>query len=320
MIQTMKVLYFLLVVLLFSLPTKGQKAEFITYTNGLIYSQQTMDKLKHIVDSLNLQYNHSDPNKVFYSKNQALGHFIQLTKGNLRQAKKDIRKRISFEAFLKKYPDAKVERKVLIVRYVYHHRDGYKRVIFSKINPLRNRDFKIEKFNKRYHKKKLQNTWVYEYYSKARYTFPSLSAFFFTENFSSKPIPKKYVKMINYVDCLTDTTTLKFKENISEGNEVDLPPNWSKLSYKKQRKLLDQLRSFQAVSSCSQDNSPREQTKNIALLAASTSQWKVFLRAHLDITNDYFNRMSDGGYAQAGRQTYIKELDMLHINTPYLLV
>jgi hypothetical protein len=71
---------------------------------------------------------------------------------------------------------------------------------------------------------------------------------------------------------------------------------------------------------CSQDQSPRYHALNIAMLSAETVNWEVFLRAHLDIMNDRFQRMSDGSYAWARRNTYIKELEELQINVPELLL
>lgn len=82
---------------------------------------------------------------------------------------------------------------------------------------------------------------------------------------------------------------------------------------------LDLKRSRIVVGSCSQDDSPRRHALNIARLAAETTSWEVFLRAHLDIMNDNFSRMSDGSYAFDRRQTYIRELEVLDINVPDLL-
>ncbi|HNH61544.1 MAG TPA: hypothetical protein PLS80_16025, partial [Cyclobacteriaceae bacterium] len=70
----------------------------------------------------------------------------------------------------------------------------------------------------------------------------------------------------------------------------------------------------------SQDMSPRYHAMNICQLAAQTAQWDIFLRSHLDIMNDRFRRMSDGSYAQAGRKTYLKELEELHIPAVDLLL
>ena len=67
------------------------------------------------------------------------------------------------------------------------------------------------------------------------------------------------------------------------------------------------------------DQSPRYHAMNIAVLSAETVSWETFLRAHLDIMNDRFERSSDGSYAWAGRKTYIKELEELDIDVAKLL-
>lgn len=74
------------------------------------------------------------------------------------------------------------------------------------------------------------------------------------------------------------------------------------------------------VGGCSQDQAPRIHALNIARLSAETVNWETFLRAHLDIMNDRFNRVSDGSYAWKDRKTYIKELEVLDINVPDLML
>ena len=95
--------------LLFSRPVQAQP-EFETYTNGLIYSESTMQKLERIVDSLNLKYKTCELNKVFYTKSQAVGHRIILDSHNVKQAKEDLDKNISFDAFIAKYGNVDLER------------------------------------------------------------------------------------------------------------------------------------------------------------------------------------------------------------------
>ena len=68
------------------------------------------------------------------------------------------------------------------------------------------------------------------------------------------------------------------------------------------------------------DNSPRIHAMNIAVLSAETVNWETFLRAHLDIMNDRFERVSDGSYAWSGRKTYIRELEELDINVADLML
>lgn len=80
------------------------------------------------------------------------------------------------------------------------------------------------------------------------------------------------------------------------------------------QKALEIKRKRRVFGRCSMDNSPRVHAKNIASLAAETHSWDIFLRAHLNIMNDRFERMSDGSWAWGTRQTYIKELETLNIN------
>ena len=72
--------------------------------------------------------------------------------------------------------------------------------------------------------------------------------------------------------------------------------------------------------SCSMDASPRYHAMDIARLSAAAVEWPVFLRAHLNIMNDRFNRATDGSYARAGRGTYVGELEALGLRTTELLV
>ena len=95
------------------------KTEFETHQNGLIYSEITMNKLGRIVDSLNLKYKVCDLNKKFYSKSQTIGHIIKLNEDDIKQAKKDMDNNIPFDSFISKYPNAKIEKYVLIVKYKY---------------------------------------------------------------------------------------------------------------------------------------------------------------------------------------------------------
>ncbi|MDP2189176.1 MAG: hypothetical protein Q8J69_10895 [Sphingobacteriaceae bacterium] len=71
---------------------------------------------------------------------------------------------------------------------------------------------------------------------------------------------------------------------------------------------------------CSQDQSPRYHAMEIAVLSAESVNWEVFLRAHLDIMNDRFDRASDGSYAWAARKTYLAELEALDINVVDLML
>jgi hypothetical protein len=79
-------------------------------------------------------------------------------------------------------------------------------------------------------------------------------------------------------------------------------------------------RCYQVIGSCSMDSRPREHAKNIAILSAQAHSWDIFLRAHLDIMNDRFQRASDGSYAYHQRKTYLKELEELDLDIVDLML
>lgn len=90
--------------------------------------------------------------------------------------------------------------------------------------------------------------------------------------------------------------------------------------YGSKEQALQLKRSRRVIGNCSQDQSPRYHAIEICQLAAATTQWDIFLRSHLDIMNDRFERQSDGSYAWAQRKTYLKELEALDIPAVDLLL
>ena len=293
--------------------------EFKRYSNGLIYSDQTLSKLTHIVDSLNLTFKSCDLNKRFYSVNQTVGHIVTLQKGNLKSAKRDMRNHISWEDFMKKYPEATIKRDVLILKNKQVNSENKEVVEIKHLDVLNNNRLIIESRDKNIINKDLQNKWVFVHRKKTTYSDEYIEAFYFPNKFTSTELPQKYAQMISYSNCLIDTTTTKFKDKLLE-DSFELPENWISLSQNEKVKLLDRMRGMLVSGFCSGDSRPREHAFNIALLSAQTASWKVFLRAHLDIMNDRFDRVSDASDARDQRKTYIKELETLNINVSDLIL
>jgi len=294
--------------------------EFTQYKNGLIYSEGAMAKLGKVVDSLNLKYKTCDLSKVFYSQMQTKGYIIHLDSGNVAQAKKDIDQNISFENFISKYPNAKIEKDILFVKS--KQKDYQKKDIIEveEINFEGGYGSSIQEgYTNQNYNKPTKNTWIYQYYKSGNSSEESVLAFYFPENFTSIPMDLKYNKQIIYSDCLIDTSSTKFKNTLKEPT-IDLPANWQKLTKKKKGQLLEKMRGYQAYGRCSQDSGPRIQAMNMALLSADINNWEVFLKSHLDIMNDRFQRIIDGSYAQQERKTYIRELEELNINVPDLIL
>jgi hypothetical protein len=316
----MKKIIVLALCLIVSLIANAQESEFVAHSNGLIYSETTMSKLTSIVDSLNLKYLSCELNKTYLGKAQTVGHSIKLEQGNISEVIIDLENNISYENFKEKYAKAEIMENVLVVRFQYQNYKGKDIIEFSEIDVGDGYGMEIS-FDKQLddYKEDLKSPWIYHHIKKTDYWEESINIFYLPNKLETKPVPDKYAKMIGYADCLIDTTTAKFKKNLKRG-WVDLPLNWEKLSLKKQSKILDEMRSTQVVGSCSQDSRPRIHAINIAMLSASTANWQVFLKSHLDIMNDRFDRASDGSYAWAQRKTYIKELEELNINVLDLIL
>jgi hypothetical protein len=278
-----------------------------------------MGKLSHIVDSLNLKYKTCNFNTTFYSKSQALAHLVKVDSGSIKAARKDLDDQISWEDFIAKYPKAKIEPNVLMVKEKVKSYAGYDVVTVEEFELGGNNGFSFITKNLLFYDYDFSNGWLVDYTEKSEYWEESLTAVFFPEDFSSVPIPQKYAQMIGYSDCLIDTTTTKLKANLKDGY-VPLPKNWTSLSYQQKAQLLNKLRSTRVKGGCSLDGLPRLHAVQIALLAADTYKWGVFLKAHLDVMNDNFERSTDASDAWAERKTYIKELEELNIHVPDLIL
>lgn len=301
------------------------QSEFPVYTNGLIYTQEAMTKLGNVVTSLNLKYKTCDVNTVYYSKFQAKGYIVNLEKEDIISAKNDMDNSISIEEFIIKYPKAKIK-ETLILKSSYLNREKEDLIKFNAINISDDYDYSFDltiNYNDYINKSSFKK-WMYKYRGKITYKgktkMPeSIKAFYFSEDFISTPLPKKYNLQIGYADCLIDTSSAKFKNDAKSG-WISLPENWQKLSTNEKTKLLDTMRSIKVIGSCSMDESPRIHAVNIALLSAETTNWEVFLKSHLDILNDRFERSTDASYAREQRNTYIKELEELNINVVDLIL
>jgi hypothetical protein len=416
----------------------SQDGEFEVHQNGLIYSENSVAQLKKIVDSLNLKFRTCDYKKVFMSPKQAKAHFIRLEKSKVSEAKMAIENGISFEEFLKKYSKTEFENDLLLVKHEYFDEyDKKDKVYISNLEFNRGDRYSIEKNKdeiRAFLNSNVNGKWMYTYYPKNEYSDASIEAFYFITDFISKPIANHYSRLIQYSECMIDTTTEVFSKKAIEKNtryfdtviqksnlftayldrtlkkpvfdknmsirmaELDYfdfesndrnkklskkelakqeeerkniedrynnyyeelrewelskfrkvdslrlnDPNFMVLlkeaitdakegfssddefelyveKYLSKEDALELKRNRIVVGGCSMDSAPRIHAFNIALLSAETIKWEIFLRSHLNIMNDRFDRVSDGSYAQAGRKTYIKELEVLDINVLDLIL
>jgi hypothetical protein len=106
---------------------------------------------------------------------------------------------------------------------------------------------------------------------------------------------------------------------LEKGGSDDALEEWVE-RYAGPATALQLKRERRVVGMCSMDSRPIHHAANIARLSAATVNWEVFLRSHLDILNDRFERQTDGSYAWEGRATYLPELEALNINVLDLLL
>jgi hypothetical protein len=141
------------------------------------------------------------------------------------------------------------------------------------------------------------------------------SAFYQWDQNKFMVVDARYGKNPTFISLIKNAEQECLRENIS--SDV---LEYFVTKYDTKENGLTLKRSRIVVGRCSQDEKPRLHAFEIAKLSAETNNWDIFLRAHLDIMNDYFSRVSDGSWARAQRKTYIKELEVLGIDVPTLLL
>jgi hypothetical protein len=389
----------ILFLLVFGFTSYSQETEFGKTNNGLIYSDNTIKQLKFIVDSLNLKFKTCNLTTSYYSKSQTKANYILLEKGNIKEAKNDLDSNISYDNFINKYKKSEIEKELLVIKSKGKNYNEKDIIEFSSIELNRQYGHELNfENNLEIYDIPLKGKWVYNYVEKTEYSKEYIEAFYFIENFSQKAIPENYSRMIQYTDCMIDTTTQVFTEKAynarqyrgDENIRTNVFMDYVNKSTKKPKdleafddkdldiyfekiKVWDSLRVSRVdslrlvdkdfdellnkaikealvngnsddefeeyvgryiskntelilkrnrivVGGCSMDSSPRIHAFNIAKLSAETINWEVFLRSHLDIMNDRFDRVSDASYAWEQRKTYIKEIELLDINVLDLLL
>lgn len=369
--------------------------EFKVFDNGLIYSSEAMDKLSSIVGDKNDEFRQCELNKKFKSIYQTKGIYFKINNSNRVALKKELLGNIPLENFLKKYTTQKNKKFRLITKRQFINRKE-ETIIRIKEEPDGNSiDIKFSELETSFFK-----NWIFDFSSK-----DFVEVVYIVDAFETINIPEEYARMIQYSECMIDTTAqiflddaiktgvryydskrsnknqLKFFKYIDKSfsnprpeydydkeysdkerqDVFDKIDEWevskkeyikSVLSLKDEFKRLlngayleayesknssDELeryiaaylsnanalqlkRSRRVIGGCSMDNSPRIHAMNIAQLSAESFNWDIFLRSHLNIMNDRIDRVSDGSWAWASRNTYIKELEDLNINVLDLIL
>jgi hypothetical protein len=380
-----------------------ETSEFGPTANGLIYSAHTMGKLRHIVDSLNLKHKVCELRRAYRSQRQGQAHYVRLEQGDLAAARQALATGIAPDEFKRRFPKADIQHNLLVIsRQEASGRSTKKELttVYESIPFNDQGEYELRRPGSPPALAAGQGGWVLNDAPKTQYSPAYVEGFYFPAGLRQTPLPARYAALVQYADCLIDTTAqiylepakrtgVRYRTEVpkaekalldyahqqtqqpslvgsSKENEAQQQARWKAYAaweasrqakmdevaklprfrellaqavadpatlgatddefeeyvarYVSARKALNYKRNRIVVGGCSMDDSPRVHALNIAKLSAETVNWETFLRAHLDIMNDRFERVSDGSYAWAGRHTYLRELEELDINVPDLML
>jgi len=383
--------------------TARPAGEFGQTADNLIYSAHTMGQLRHIVDSLNLKHKVCELRRAYRSQRQGQAHYVRLEAGDLTAARQALAAGIVPDEFKRQFPQADVQHNLLVISRQENGGRLAKReptTVYESISFNNTGEYELRLPGSPPAPGAGQAGWVVSSSPKTQYSPAYVEGFYFPAGMRQAPLPARYAALVQYADCLIDTTaqiylepakrtgvryrtavpktekalldyahqqtqqpTLEAKGKENEAaqearwnayaawqasrsakmDQVAKQPKFRELlaravadpatlgatddefeeyvaRYYSAKKALEYKRNRIVVGGCSMDDSPRVHALGIARLSAETVNWETFLRAHLDIMNDRFERVSDGSYAQAGRQTYLRELEELDINVPDLML
>lgn len=348
-------------------------------SEGMLYSHKDIQELKRTADSLNLRFLQCVPDPVYYSLPQtqatAMTFIIEAKKASLVEAR--LKQGISIQQLSKEFPGIKIKDSSHVVLSYQTGYDNYRKKYITTLYSGNGDGFSPTDLDQ----PPVGGNWIYSSNDTDDTGSISIDAWLPDKPFVTIKLPAEYAKMIQYADCMIDTTTRLMlgkggfpeeenkpfealegivyrKTNKNVDPQYDTYLNENDIKYIQREyykndsiKLLLNLavkealekgngngtleeaatgiysldtvllmkRSRTVYGNCSHDDAPIRHARDIAVLASQTHQWPVFIRAHLNIMNDQFERMSDADYAEARRKTHLRELELLDIPAQQLL-
>jgi hypothetical protein len=207
--------------------TQIRRNVFTPYANGLIYDDTSISRLKLIIDSIHLRYKNCGVNRTCYSLPQGKGFYIELDSGNVKPALKDIQRNMSLSAFVKKYPLAKVDSILIVLKERSY--GGKKELKYDALPEDRSlRPIYLDADSVDVMHKTLRGfgcragNWVYVYYPGSKNYNAEILAFYIEAPLKTTTLPKPYAAKILYADCMMDTTTNKYLPTAQEEPQFSL--------------------------------------------------------------------------------------------------
>jgi hypothetical protein len=169
------------------------------------YDKSDLEQLKHTADSLNLKFRTSVVNPVYHSipQTEALAVELNFDKKNLTRVKGLLKKSLSPQQIKQVIPDLIIKDSAHVIlayetRYERHSSQYFHDLYAGYAGHFR-----------QFREDRLPDTekWIYKMGEGAtREGKAMLYAYLPDRPFSSIPLPKEYARMIQYVDCMLDTT------------------------------------------------------------------------------------------------------------------
>ncbi|MBT1695996.1 hypothetical protein KK083_03850 [Fulvivirgaceae bacterium PWU4] len=200
----MKVLLLLPLLVMCGHAASAQSTEFTIHSNGLIYNEQTMNRLSHIVDSMHIRFRNCEPHE-YKALAQGPATYFHLNT-NLSQAREAIDNNITPEAFLTRFPEATMEKLPWIAKDGYRDYEDVRFVQYFSM-PLQNdEEFELDI---PYHSSQDKiKGWVYQQDD------DGLSALYL--DLEEQPLPFSYAHLVQYVDCMIDSTATLYLTRASD--------------------------------------------------------------------------------------------------------
>jgi hypothetical protein len=167
-----------------------------------MYNESDMRTLRFIVDSLNLKYKSCSLYRTYFSNPRAKASYISFRSenDNLKSVIKDIKQGISPGELAKKYASL-VESAADSLTII---KSGN---AFYKANPGGGYEYAQISNDKSFNDGQIKDKWAMVYSEKGEYQdYYFLECHYFPGEWIKTPIPEEYARLIQYVDCMIDTT------------------------------------------------------------------------------------------------------------------
>ena len=214
----MRIFFLNLILFIFLQNTSVGQGKYLNEAD--FFSPPTLVKMRGISDSLHNLYNSTPHNKSYWSLPQAHGNWVFMD-SMAHEAQDFIKTKPSFEAFVKKFPFAKTEKNMVVLRYDYDGGYGSRRLVqfrtYPKVYPYQF-DFK---FDSKLYNTSLKGQWLDTILLAHEYRpHDEFVACFFEKGFKNQLLPDNYAKQIQYVDFLADTNTVLFIPSLKMTTEM----------------------------------------------------------------------------------------------------